>query len=171
MGALACNPLCCGVVSRPLPPLEVMSMRNVLMVLALVLTGCAKANVMPLSANSVLVAVDAAPACGAAGAQRVAFQHAAVATIRYGFDGFIVDSVQSGSQVAGAYQAPSTATTVGDVTTVNPGFITLLNRPNYTLAITMFQASDASGANALDARAVLGRDWREIVEAGGPTRC
>ena len=63
-------------------------------------------------------------------------------TIHYGFDRFIIASVQSGNRVVGATQAPSTATTVGDVTTVNPGFITLINRPNYTLTITMFRTGD-----------------------------
>lgn len=58
--------------------------------LALAVAGCARASVMPLAQDTVQISSRSAPACGGAAAQEVAFQRAAVETIRRGYDRFVI---------------------------------------------------------------------------------
>ncbi len=70
-------------------------MRSIILLLAAVaLTGCARTStstsVMPLTADTVQITVEAAPVCGQTGAQQVALKTAAIETINRSYDRFVI---------------------------------------------------------------------------------
>ena len=133
--------------------------------------GCAKTHVTPLSQNQARISVDAAPICGMAGADAVALQQAAVTTIRNGFDRFIVTGADGSSYVAGVWRSPTTVTFVGDTAIVSGGQTNPINRNRSAMVILMVSETDPYAEQALDARAILGADWRKAVAKGAPTTC
>lgn len=110
---------------------------------------------------------------------RVAGQMAAVATIRQGFERFVIAGAQSDSNVRTAY-IPNSTTTTGTVTTygntsygtfnTTPAFTPiLLGRNKADLGVVMFNQGDPGYENALDARQILGVDWAKIAKDGVST--
>ena len=122
-----------------------------------------------MDTNTVEVLVDADAECGKTGAQRAAFRHAAVATLLRRFDRFVVLSSDSGTEL-GVSTLPLTSTTYGNVTTTTGG-TSYYQKPHHRLTIAMFRYGDSRAVEALDARHVLGPDWVNIVNAGGPSMC
>ena len=137
--------------------------RFIALAVVMTLLGCARTSVVQLSENQARILVDAATVCGPTGAQHVAYQQAAVATISLGYDRFRVLAL-GGSQQAAGYQS----TTYGEgglyPTTINTPYI----RYGSELHIEMFREGDQKGFDAVSARATLGADWQSIVESGGP---
>ena len=144
--------------------------------ISLLLTGCASTNVTPLSANTVLISTSVEPECGGQSADKLAFDRAAVETIRRGFDRFVIVGAQSSSDIYQVGNMPVYADT--SVTGQRVGQSVFLNgqtrisggQPIYggshnrQLEVVMFRAGDPQGANALDARAELGVDWPKKIK-------
>ncbi len=142
----------------------------VLSVVAVV--GCAKTDAIPLSANEVQILVDAAPACGATGAQRLAATVAAVETVRRGFDRFVVTAVNGKSLASAIWTSPSATTDVSSKVTVSSGgWASISRRHQNTMRIRMTRRGDRGAERAIDARAHLGPKWRETVKDGASAFC
>lgn len=149
---------------------------------AVAVGGCAKSAAIPLSQDTAMITASAAPMCGPVGAQQVALKQAAISTIKQGYDRFIITGGQyrnnlrvvgttpviaqsSGSAVAHGYGGVAHA--YGNSTTVVTGGDPIVaGSHDQGLLVKMFRDSDPAGANALSARATLGRDWKSIVENG-----
>lgn len=143
--------------------------------------GCAATAVTPVSRNQVIISTSAAPACGVAGAQKVAAKMAAVETLRRGFERFIVGGAQSQNNVRVVNTAPTGAFTTGSVntfgntstgafnTTFTGGGPVFYGSNDASLLITMFNRGERGFNDAVDARSTLGPDWEEIVQKGVTT--
>ena len=104
---------------------------------------------MPLSDSTARVLVEGASLCNQTEIQELAFHHAAITTIRHGYDRFIVQSADAGSRSAGRYGS----------------------QPHDAFTIRMYREGDPEGKEALAAREALGEDWESIVESGGRKNC
>ena len=135
------------------------------------LAACARSSVIPLADNAVQVMVDAAPACGPDGAQELAFQQAAVATIRRGYDKFVVAGIDRDARTSFITHSPSIERTQGTTSYTMPTFSGVFSRHQAVLTVWMFAAGDPDADQALDARGILGPEWREIVAEDDPTFC
>lgn len=149
------------------------------------LAGCAGASVMQLNANTIQVSVEAAPVCGATGAQNVAYKRAAVETIRHGFDNFVILNGQAQNNVGVAMMPPTQANTYGSGTlTGGPGMVNYSGQSTTTysgggpmfygshdqsLVVRMFKDGDPAGQNSISARMALGEKWQEEVASKGNT--
>ena len=127
-------------------------MRYFLIVIVILIAGCAKTSTMPLSRNVVQVSVNAAPACGITGAQRVALRIAAAETVNRGFERFIIGGTEQSSEliVAGG------------------GF---MHRRNQVINVVMLNRGDTGFENGLDAKQTLGSDWQKKLDTSGRTTC
>jgi hypothetical protein len=65
----------------------------------LLFAGCVRTSVMPFSADTFQITTSAAPVCGGVGAQRIATEDAAIATIQNGFDSLIILGAQARDNV------------------------------------------------------------------------
>ena len=137
------------------------------------LAGCASTGVMPLSANTVQVTVEAIGSCSSTQTQQLALKHAAVATLQRGFDGFEVTGASDTSKLS-ALHRPTVATTQGtrqgSRTTVTGG-TQWWESPRTVLQVKMYRAGERGAENALDAKNVLGHDWAKMVHEGAPSTC
>ncbi len=71
-----------------------MGNRIILLVLvSLLLAGCARTSSMMMSKDVVQITVNAPPVCGAEGAQKVATRRAAIETLKNGFDEYLIIGV------------------------------------------------------------------------------
>ncbi len=145
--------------------------------LALSLLGaCASAEAIRTSQNTMIVQASAAPACGAAGAAKVAQTSAAIETIRAGYDRYIIVGGQANNDIR-LVQGPGTATTYGTVTSSGlgtatyqgttfyiPGPTYAVGRHNQAFAIQMFKEGEPGADRAISARQILGPDWKERAE-------
>lgn len=155
--------------------------------LCILLAACSHSSVLDLDANTVQVSANAAPICGAEGAQKVTTRLAAIETIKHGFDRYIVLGSQAGTTpqyagttplVANSYGS-GTVTTYGNTgtfqaqstTQYSGGTPIILNRHNQALQVRMFKADDPQAVNALDAKRILGSDWRKLVAKGTVATC
>ena len=150
------------------------------------LAGCASASVIPLAQDTIQINAAAAPLCGSTGAQNVASQQAAVQTIRRGFDRFIVLGGQYQNNVGVVGYTPVTANTYSTATATGyGGYATarghstthysggqpiIAGTHNQGLVVKMFKEGDPQGANAIEARSMLGPDWQKIA-AGNNYTC
>jgi hypothetical protein len=75
-------------------------MRVIMLMIALALAGCASSQAIRTSANTMFISTSAAPVCGGQGALRVAQQQAAIATLRAGYDRYIITGGQAQNEVA-----------------------------------------------------------------------
>ena len=138
----------------------------------LALAGCARTDAVPLSYDEVQILVEAAPACGATGAQRVAVETAAVETVKRGFDRFVVTAINGKSLAAGVWMSPSATTAINKRTTVSSGgWASISQRHQNTVQIRMTKHGDPGAERATDARAHLGPKWREKVADGSSGFC
>jgi hypothetical protein len=142
---------------------------------------------MDLDANTVQISTSAAPVCGAQGAQQVATTRAAIETITRGYDRYVILGAQAQNNVGVVGYTPITANSYGSGTVNAYGntatyngqtntFVTggqpiIAGSHDQALTIRMFGASDPQGANAVDARHVLGPDWQKIVAKGPKATC
>lgn len=147
--------------------------------LLLALAGCARSSAMPLSQDTIQITSSAALACGQEGAQKVAFQRAAVETIRRGYDRFVILGAEGQTDVHVLGYTPTTAYTTGSATahsfgnaataygssttTVYGGQPIYGGSHNQGLIVKMFKSGDPAGTNALDARQILGPAWQDAV--------
>ncbi len=141
------------------------------------LAGCARAEATRTSANTVMIDAGAAPACGTAGAARVAAKSAAVETIRAGYDRYIITGAAAQNNVT-ATQMPGTFNTSGSMTygrgfgsynattTYTPGPTFYSGTHDRQLGVVMFKPGDSGFEQAIDARQALGPEWAELVESG-----
>lgn len=82
------------------------------------ISACTTSNVTALSSDTVLIQTRAAPACGSAGAQKVALETAAIETLKRGYDRFFVVAADTSSNVGVVGYTPvyGTTTTYGNAT-------------------------------------------------------
>ena len=158
-----------------------------MLVIGAMLSGCASSSVMDLDRNTIEISTSAAPACGSQGAQQVAVKTAAIETLRRGFDSYIILGAQADNNVGVVGHTPITANTFQNGTINAYG-----NRATYSgtantyvsggqpiiggshdqkLAVRMFKANDPQGANAVDAKQVLGPEWQKVVQKGAGSIC
>lgn len=141
-------------------------MRLVVMAFAvLTLAGCASSSVMRMSADTAEINVDAAPICGSTGAQHLAYEDAAIETLRAGYDGFIIGGAGESNPFGGILFNQSYA---GNSSF---GSATALFRHEQKLVIKMFHHDDPGYSQAVDARSVLGPHWAHKVKSGPPSTC
>ena len=146
---------------------------------ALTLCACARSSTMPLSADTFQLITSAAPVCGRAGAQGVAFRRAAIETINRGFDKFVILDAAAANNVRVAGYTPVQAHTTGAVygntmtatTTYSGGYPIVAGSHDQGLVVKMFKNDDPSGANAISARSTLGPKWEEAVKESAATTC
>src|SRR5262245_52787352 len=128
-------------------------MRQIILFVALALGGCASASTVPLSQDTFRITARAAPACGAAGAGRVAVKQTAVEVIKRGYDRYMIVGAQSQSSVVGT--TPITVQRTG----YGSGFVSggdPIVAHGEGMIVKMFRDNDPAAANALSARAMLG---------------
>lgn len=125
-----------------------------------VLSACVHESAMSLGNDLIQINVSAAPVYGRAGAERIAYENAAKATLAAGYDKFIVVSNEgwtdqtyhsgSFSQVS-ASGTPALVTAQG--TSSSSAFT--LRHPEAKMVIRVFHANDSGADKAIDARTVL----------------
>lgn len=140
------------------------------------LSACASTTSTPVARDTLLVSSSAAPVCGRQGAQKVAFQQAAVETLRRGFDKFVIVGAQQDSdvRVVGTTPIYGTSNISGGVmgsTFYGTGTSTVYGgQPIYggshdqEFAIRMFSYRDPGAEDAIDARSELGPEWIEKIK-------
>jgi hypothetical protein len=148
------------------------------LIAASLLASCAATSVTPISANQVVISTSAAPACGMAGAQKVAAQMAAVETLRRGFERFAIAGMGGENNVRVIQRAPTYAYTTGSIagfgntaygsatTTYGGGGPMVLGSNDASLLVVMYRKGDQGYRSAVDARATLGDDWEQKVKQG-----
>ena len=153
--------------------------------IALACAGCAKSSTIPIAADTLMITTSAAPLCGSTGAQSVAVRHAAVETIRHGFDRFIITDARYRNDVRVVGHTPVVANTTGSSVAIgNGGYATAYGQSTTTysggepiyggghkqgLMVKMFKDGDPAGSNAVSARGTLGPDWKEAVASTSVT--
>ncbi len=158
-----------------------------MLVVGLLLSGCASSSVMDLDRNTIEISTSAAPACGAQGAQQVAVKNAAIETLRRGYDRYIILGGQAENNVGVVGRTPviantyqngtinaygNTATYNGTANTYYSGGQPIIGGTHdQKIAVRMFRTDDPQGVNAVDARQVLGPDWQKAVKKGPGLTC
>ena len=135
-------------------------------IVAASLTACAKSSVTPISANQVMISTSAAPACGSAGAAQVASRMAAVATLRQGFDRYLIQDARSENNVQ-VFNRPATGVTVyGNSAHLTGGGTSVFGSNDTNLLVLMLRRGDPGFAQGIDAKRTLGADWATLVKNG-----
>lgn len=146
-----------------------------IMITAGLLAGCASAQSIPLSADTVQINSSAAIACGAEGAARVAFKQAAIATIKQGYDRFIIVGAQRSNNIRVVGRTPVvTNTTFGahgfgnsiygsSQSNTYGGAPIYGGRHNQGFVVKMFKNNSPYASQAIDARTALGPDWETQI--------
>ena len=145
--------------------------RILLLLLPVVLTGCARTSTAPVGADTIEVTVHVGTICDGGDAERLARRHAAVETIRRGFDDYVVIDSVGGDHTA--KEEPATARTTlsgGSGRTLFSEDAPLLAH-HRVLTVRMFQAGEGDSAATVSARAVLGDEWEAVVARGPATTC
>ena len=109
--------------------------------------------------------------CDGRDAERLARRHAAVETIRRGFDDYVVIGSVGGDHVAD--EAPATARTTlsgSSGRTLFSEHAPLLAH-HRMLTVRMFRAGEGDSAETVSARAVLGDEWEALAAHGAPRTC
>lgn len=145
---------------------------------ALALTACASTSTTHISRNQIIINTSAAPACGSAGATRVASQMAAVETLRNGFERFVIQGAGQSNNVSVINRPPTGAYTTGTFntfgnttygtarTTYTGGGPMVVGQHGANLLVLMLNPGDAGFSEGVDAKRVLGDDWEKLVERG-----
>ena len=146
--------------------------------IAFAISACASSEVIPVSKNQIIISTSAAPACGTAGAAKVAAKMAAIETIRRGFERYIILGSQQANNVGVIRTGPTYANTYGQAsvygntaygssTTYYGGQQTIFTGSHDRgLAVLMLNRGDKGFANGVDAKAQLGEDWQQLVANG-----
>jgi len=152
-----------------------------------VLTGCASSSVMDVSSDTVIITTSADPSCGRTGAQNVASRRAAYETLRRGFDRYVIldSQAENNTEVVG-FQPVEIETSNKGSSNTSGGKETFSERSEVSLSggnaiiggthdqqleVKMFRLSDPGAEKAVDARRVLGPDWRNIVAKAPEETC
>ncbi|MBU1335044.1 MAG: hypothetical protein KJ944_20215 [Alphaproteobacteria bacterium] len=142
------------------------------------LCACASSSVTQLSRNTAVVSTSAAPVCRTTGAASVANQMAAVATIKAGYERFVVGGFGTMNNTRVVSTGPSYATTTGTfnrfgnsvygtANTTYGGSNTFVAGSNEAeMQITMLNPGDPGYEQGIDARTALGPDWQKKVDDG-----
>lgn len=141
------------------------------------LSSCVQSSTMRVSQNEIIVQTSAEAMCGSVGAAKAAQRHAAIETIRAGYDRYIIVSAAASSnvtatQMPGTYQTYGTANTYGGygsfnaTTTYTPGPIIYGGSHDQSVGVRMFKEGDPGSAQAVSAREVLGPKWEMLVKKG-----
>ena len=152
----------------------------VTMSLILGIISCASTEIVQVARNQAIISTTAAPVCGTDGALRVAQKMAAVATLRRGYERFLLSGVGSHSNVEvktvpGSYSyTTGTVNTIGNTTfgsfqTYTPSETEITGKNHAEMHVLMLNRGDAGYSSALDAKEVLGSEWKKIVEKGVST--
>lgn len=145
------------------------------------LGACAKTEIVQTAQNRAVISTSAAPVCGTEGALRVAQQMAAVATLRQGFDRFLLGGVGSHSDVRVSHVPGNYSYTTGTLNrtgnygsfnaqTYRPTTTVVTGRNRAQMEVLMLRPRDPRFHEGLDARRVLGPKWRDKV-VNGIDRC
>lgn len=138
----------------------------------LLLVGCAAANTIQTSRNTAIVQSSAAPICGGIGAARTAQKQAAIATLKAGYDRYIIVDAAAADNVH-VYQPPGSYHTtafangpfVTATTTYQPGVPIVAGHHDQSFSIRMFKDGEPGSENALSARDTLGPDWEKQLKS------
>jgi hypothetical protein len=123
----------------------------------LTLAACASVSTIPLSKDTFQITSSAPGACGADGAQKVAFQQAAAETIRRGYDSFVVVTTDRQSQLESA--------------SIWGGSANYGHSYSQGLTVKMYRDGDPLGGQAISARETLGPKWQEAIKAESSYSC
>lgn len=150
----------------------------ILCVSSALLCSCASGSITPLSRNSAIVSASAAPVCRTTGAATVAQQMAAVATIKAGYERFVVGGFGTQNNTRVVSTGPTYSNTTGTfnrfgnsvygtANTTYGGQATYLAGSNDAqMQIFMLNPGDDGFEQGLDARQLLGPEWQKKVEEG-----
>ena len=139
--------------------------------LAVAMTGCARTSTTPLDANTIEITVRVATICDGRDAERLAHLHAAVETIRRGFEDYVVIDSFGGDHLADHAPLTARSTLYGSSSTpISSGDAPLLAH-HRVLTVQMFQAGRGESSATVSAHAVLGDDWKALVAKGAPATC
>ena len=143
----------------------------VILALSVVLAGCATTSTAPAGADTIEITVHVATVCDGADAERLARRHAAVETIRRGFDDYMVTGSVGGDHAA--YDPPATARTILHGSDEGAFFSedAPLLAHHRVVTVRMFRAGEGDSTRTVSARAALGDDWEAIVAKGAPNTC
>jgi hypothetical protein len=144
-----------------------------------VLAGCASSSVMDVSSDTVIITTSADPSCGRTGAQDVASRRAAYETLRRGFDRYVIldSQAEDNTGVVGfepveiETRSKEKVKSSGDDEeyseksdfSISGGDPIIGGSHDQQLEVKMFRLSDPGAKKAVDARRVLGPDWRTII--------
>ena len=146
-------------------------LRVLLLLLPAVLTGCARTSTAPAGEDTIEITVHVGTICDGGDAERLARRHAAVETIRRGFDDYIVIGSVGGDHLA--EEEPATARTTlsgGSASALFSEDAPLLAH-HRMLTVRMLHAGEGDSAATVSARAVLGDEWEAVVARGPATIC
>lgn len=138
------------------------------------LAGCTSSETIQTSRDTALVQTSAAPICGGNGAARTAYKQAAIATIKAGYDSFIIMGGAASNNVR-TVQMPGTYHTYGSMnsyggfsadTTYSPGAVITAGSHDQSFQVKMFRRGQPGASDAIDAKNVLGKDWQKTVTNG-----
>ena len=136
-----------------------------------VMIGCARTSTVSLDADTIEITVRVPTICEGRDAERIAHRHAAVETIRRGFQDYVVVGSVGGDHVTDHAQVTARSVLSGDRTTLASSQDAPLLAHHRVLTIRMYQAGQGESSAAVSAHAVLGDDWEALVTRGAPTTC
>lgn len=123
-----------------------------------ILSACAAQNAMPLGNDMMRIDVSAAPIYGRAGAQRMAYEKAAKATLDAGYDKFIVmDNAAWTEKTSSGFANGGFSSGFGGSSGGFGGAFASHRRPESSLIIQMFHDGDKGSEKAIDARSVVAK--------------
>jgi len=145
--------------------------RVLLVVLPVVLAGCARTSTAPVGADTIEITVHVGTICDGSDAERLARRHAAVETIRRGFDDYVVVGSFGGDHMADEEPATARTTLSGSSGRTLFSEDAPLLAHHRVLTVRMFRAGEGDSAATVSARAVLGDEWEAVVAKGAPNLC
>jgi len=122
---------------------------TLILLAALVTSGCAQTSIQQLSKSRFQVASTTAPICGRSGATKITSKVAAIEVIKRGGDRFIIDTAHTSSEYSGG----------------------IMPRAKQGITVEMIDKDHAAFDDALSAREVLGEKWEKQVRKGKPSTC
>jgi hypothetical protein len=141
---------------------------------AVVAASCTTSETVQTSKSTAIVQTSAAPICGGQGAARTAYKQAAIATLKAGYDSFIIMSGEAANNVR-MVQMPGSYNTYGNMnryggfsatTTYSPGPVMAAGTHNQSFGVKMFKNGEPGSSEAISARDALGPDWQKILKNG-----
>ena len=142
-----------------------------LVVLPVVLAGCARTSTAPVGADTIEITVHVGTICEGRDAERLARRHAAVETIRRGFDDYVVIGSFGGDHTADEETATARTILSGSSGRTLFSEDAPLLAHHRVLTVRMFQAGEGDSAATVSARAVLGDEWDAVVAKGPSATC